>query len=976
MLKKAIALFCFLFFLIQLNAQTLPFEKYTSKNGLVSDRITAIAQDDKGFMWFGSYFGISMYDGVQFKKANLPIQQQNKYVTSLLSANKKIYAGFLFGGGLAEFENGQTRSYFIKGKDSVAANDFVCMYDNGDGSILLGNTAGQLYSFKNGSFSFLYNLPINAGLYPHSIQKDKFNSIWVGSEQGLYVLPQPYRKVFHLFPKDNVFSLTKSKNEIWLARTNGVSTTIQSASGLDIDKIVDLKTQNQLTQIKPSGFYGNRQWGLWLININKGLVNINNGQIRQFNVSIDPTTDINSVFADREGNIWIANEPGVMKISNFTAQAYLFDETAIGSGSLTIGNDSLIWVSNSKALYSITNKGIEKKNLSNAMNRYYGLLHADQNRNLWIGYWDEGLVKARWEKNKLLSADNKTVFKQTKIKAQAVAEDSKGNIWIAGSNGLYHIKEKRVVDFVQPKNILGQPAFITCMSLDEENKILWLGDNANGVIKLKMEEGPNGLYKYRELDFITSRHGLKDTYIRSILADKKNHLWIGTRFGGIYKVENRNKQNAVTHLNKEANLSCNRISDIVMQDTTAVWFASCDGLYNYQYATNAWAHLNTSDGLLNAEIFSLEYDEKRQSIWALSAQGVTRLNTHTEKIETKPLVSITSVTIPGKSEPLALISKSPVRFSSGNNSIRIDFAGASFIDEKKITYKYILEGHDKVCSDQTFTNNVTYASLPPGKYHFKVMTANARGIWSGEVAGFEFEIVMPFYKRTWFVILCIAFIFLMAYFIRLQQLKQRFKIEKLRLSIAKDLHDDVGATLGSITILSKTATRKLDKKHATEEVLPIFDKISQSAKDTLDAMDDIVWSINPDKDSFHDLTIRMREFAIPLLEAKEITFSFETVGSNDKVIPMDLRRNAFLIFKESIHNVLKHANAAHVNIKILATDTFAIEIKDDGNGFEISSPTQRNGLRNMQSRAKEVKGRVEVVSSKDGTSIQFKAPLR
>src|SRR3954467_15214453 len=128
-------------------SQTLPYEKYTSKTGLISDRITAIAQDDNGFMWFGSFFGICRYDGIKFQKIPLPQGQQNKYVNFVAPAGNRIYAGFLFGGGLAECDKGQVRAHFIKGRDSSFANEFTCMYDNKDGSIFLCNTANQLYKF-------------------------------------------------------------------------------------------------------------------------------------------------------------------------------------------------------------------------------------------------------------------------------------------------------------------------------------------------------------------------------------------------------------------------------------------------------------------------------------------------------------------------------------------------------------------------------------------------------------------------------------------------------------------------------------------------------------------------------------------------------------------------------------------------------------------------------------------------------------
>ena len=289
----------------------------------------------------------------------------------------------------------------------------------------------------------------------------------------------------------------------------------------------------------------------------------------------------------------------------------------------------------------------------------------------------------------------------------------------------------------------------------------------------------------------------------------------------------------------------------------------------------------------------------------------------------------------------------------------------------------MLQGYDRQWSDPVMTNNVNYASLPPGKYVFMVMASNAKDEWSDKPATFSFEIIMPVYKRPWFIFTLIILIILIAYFIRVQQMNQRFKIEKLRLNIARDLHDDIGSTLGSINLLSKTATRRLDKNVSAEEITPVFEKIGRSAENTLEAMDDIVWSINPEKDKVEDVVIRMREFAIPLLEAKDIEFSFVVEGAKDIAIPMHLRRNAFLIFKELIHNIIKHSEAGKVVIRLQADNNrLKLQVTDNGKGFDPGAPTRRNGLKNMTSRAEMVGGNVRFATSDNGTETLFEAPIR
>ncbi|HEX6334068.1 MAG TPA: triple tyrosine motif-containing protein, partial [Flavisolibacter sp.] len=291
-------------------------------------------------------------------------------------------------------------------------------------------------------------------------------------------------------------------------------------------------------------------------------------------------------------------------------------------------------------------------------------------------------------------------------------------------------------------------------------------------------------------------------------------------------------------------------------------------------------------------------------------------------------------------------------------------------------YRYRLTGYDSDWSDPVPVNSVNYASLPPGNYVFEVTAMNARGQWSTAPARFSFRIVLPFYRRAWFLVLVFCALLYIVYLVRLQRLKHRYKIEKIRLHIARDLHDDVGATLGSINLLTKTATRKLQKETAPHDVIPIFEKIGDSAEHTLEAMDDIVWSINPEKDTLHDLVTRMREFAIPLFESRDIDFHYDIQVKEHDRIAMNLRRTIFLIYKEAVHNIVRHSHATVVNIGISCQPhSFSMSIADNGKGFDPLAPTARNGLKNMHKRSEGVKGNLEISSGDGGTRIHFQCRI-
>jgi signal transduction histidine kinase/streptogramin lyase len=960
-----------------LSAQVVPHVKYTSKDGLIADRITAIAQDEKGFMWFGSYFGICRYDGVRFEKINLPAGQQNKYVTSLLNANGKMYAGFLFNGGLAEYANGKINAYFVRGKDSSFANEFVCMTGDGNGNILLANTSRQVYRFSKGNFTLLHQLQLPGGSYPRQMVKDRNGALWLATERGLYILPPPHTEARAFFREDNILSLAKDpEGNVWISRLNGKSTTVQKAKGYQNGNIVELTNVSQPQNVMPVAFTGNLSRGLWQVDGNKGLSNTGSSGTSYFKVPIDLTTDINTLFSDRESNLWIANEPGVIKVTNFSIQTYPFREIAAAGGVLNLANDTTVRASNSKSLYTITPTGIRKQHVIQQNPSYLGSLLTDRQKNLWIGLWEGGVIKTKAFNGNVTTEKSFMHHNGTAIKGNALVEDSKGNIWAAGANGIFRINGNKVVEQYVPVSSSGAPAFIICMALDEESRSLWVGDNASGITRVRYDLKPDGSCTYSIQSHITAKEGLTDTYIRSIFFDQRKNLWAGTRYGGIFRITQNGNAFTVRDCNKEAGITCTRVTAITGQDSSAVWFATCDGVFRYNHVNNHWSHFNTSNGLLNAEVFDVLPDAKNNCVWALTSEGVTRFRPDASLPSTLPLINITAVQVLGKTDSTALISVTGKRYSSSQNSIGFVFSGMSFIDEKGVRYRYILEGYDDDWHGPTPTNSVNYASLPPGKYRFKVMASNVHGQWSDGLATFDFEIVMPFYRRPWFIFLAITLVLFIVYIIRIQRLKQRYKIERLRLTIARDLHDDIGSTLGSINILSQTATRKLKKNAVTEEITPIFQKISHSAENTLEAMDDIVWSINPDKDKLHDLLIRMREFAIPLLEARNIPFSFEADGPSALPLPMNLRRNAFLIYKESIYNILKHAGATEVSIRIDAGTNFSMEIRDNGKGFNQEMRSDRNGLKNMKSRAASVNGNIEIRSSPQGTAVHFSAPVR
>jgi len=216
------------------------------------------------------------------------------------------------------------------------------------------------------------------------------------------------------------------------------------------------------------------------------------------------------------------------------------------------------------------------------------------------------------------------------------------------------------------------------------------------------------------------------------------------------------------------------------------------------------------------------------------------------------------------------------------------------------------------------------------------------------------------------------FIVLSFFIYRNYRTRQQLKLQTLRNKIASDLHDDVGSTLSSISIFSQMAQQQ------SKEVIPLLETIEESSKKMLDAMADIVWTINPENDQFEKIILRMRSFAYELLGAKKIDFEFLAGDDVAKMkLPMDVRKNLYLIFKEATNNMVKYAEANKAMFAIKGEkNNLSMLIRDNGKGFDTNQSAKGNGLKNMKKRAEEIKGQLTIDSLPgNGTTIQLSVAL-
>ena len=216
----------------------------------------------------------------------------------------------------------------------------------------------------------------------------------------------------------------------------------------------------------------------------------------------------------------------------------------------------------------------------------------------------------------------------------------------------------------------------------------------------------------------------------------------------------------------------------------------------------------------------------------------------------------------------------------------------------------------------------------------------------------------------------------LGYAVHAYRVTRLLEIERLRTRIASDLHDDLGSSLSQISILSEVLRTHLRSPEA--HVADPLSRIGTLSRESVDSMSDIVWAIDPVRDTPVHLLQRMRRVANELLGTAGVQLRFDSSGDASPHLNADVRRHVFLIFKEILNNIVRHADATAVSVDVTVTSRqLLFTVTDDGRGFDTARAAEGQGLRSMQRRASSLGGSLEVTSSPaTGTRVTFMLPVR
>ena len=926
-----------------------------NSNSISSNSITSISEDKFGHIWVGTFKGLNMLSIKESKQSTLSFQNKldikfTKIVFDKTNPQLEIFSR-IDNFPLADWRS----SNFYPDENGIvwvsAQGKLFQIFVHNNETYEIKNMEIENYKYPSDKTDFLSKyvqsfIPIPEERKFYMLFSNGVTEVSTKDNSIHFLNPKDNRKYIYTYPicrdkENNLYTGINNQLEVFNAKKNGWNKI--SSYDKNLSQYLDFISCSYL----------DKGGNIWIGTQGYGILKYNNS-FKIFN-----TTENVSINYMSPGN---NNEP--LFIKNPMEELFYAHDVKNGISYAPINKNNFKLQKGGHHLNAKTKSIIQDKDGSYWIGRI-GLYHYEPKLKKTSYYWDKyddvfplyddykgnllfgntnGLVI--FDKSKKTSVEYPFPIKSNEGPydfLQAIFKDSDGIIWLATLKGLFSFDEKKL-KWSHFKNIPGKInslsydiIFSLCPDPIQPNEFLWIGTKGGGLNKFEKSTGTFERFGIKE--------GLPNDVIYGIINDADNNLWMSTNYG---------------------------LSKLILKNKTFVNYTEKDGLQGNEFNRNAFC--KTEDN----------------TIFFGGLNGFNYFNPR--KIVSNPIASniiISSIKInytlqDFKNKTTSIITK-PVYFTKEislnhtQNNIAIEFSSLDFNTLKNNKYEYKLEGYDVNWIQSGIDNKATYTNLNPGEYVFLVRRKNNNGNLNEKTAQLNIQIFAPWYNTWWFKICSISFLISMIYFIYRYRINQLKKIQKIKNDISKDLHDDVGANLSTISIFAEIAS---DPQKTKEEIQKITNKILSFSNTSQESMSDIIWMIDSKNDTFLKLISRIEGIYKEFIENNntQVVFKYDAEIENLKLTTIQIK-SIYLIFKEAINNINKYAQATKVEITILKKKKYIeMKIVDNGIGFEIdkiitNDNLNGNGLKNMKLRAKEINGDLKIMSSKnEGTQIILTFP--
>jgi ligand-binding sensor domain-containing protein/signal transduction histidine kinase len=982
-------------------ATPLLVRTWQSDEGLPDNRVQAITQTPDGYLWVGTGKGVARFDGVQFTTVDIKkaFGMKSAFVTALCSDRSGAFWIGSDGGGLARL-GADGLSLFTK-TNGLTGDRVMVICESRDGSIWIGATTGVSH-YQNGKFTSYTAKDGLVSNFIRDIHEDSAGNIWIATAGGLNCLNGKGIKCFGATNGLPAFSLRKifedDKGRLWIGSDNGMILWHDHRFYTDNTRF---GLANEIVSCFCEDEGGNLLAGTY-----NGLNQFREGCfINEFNSDGLPFGRINTLFRDRSGILWAGTQEGLCRLvpkrfNSLTTKQGLTHNNVMSvledhSGNMWLGT----WGGGLDEMRD--GQIITCTAATNGLfNDLCLAICEDQDGSLWIGEDFNGGL-AHLKNGHLVCYNGKDGLLYAAIRV--IHEDRSGNLWIGTSLGLSCLKQGKFINYTVKDGLTGDVIRAMC---EDQTGRLWIGTDS-------------GLCCWWQGHFerFTTKSGLSDNLIRALYEDAAQNLWIGTGTGGL----NRYKNGHFTAYTTREGLFSDEIFAILEDDYGCLWMSCSQGIFRVEKQNLdeldcgkrkriASIAYGKADGMVSTTCSGVAqpagWKSRDGRLWFATSKGLISFNPGEIKInKTPPPVYVEQVNADrtrfGSASPLSwnvaqtrvidplayLSTSTPIQIPSGHGRLEFHYTALELQTPEKIRFRYRLEGVDSQWIDAQTRRAAYYENLSPGTYIFQVMADDNDGYW--HQAGTSLAIVLlPYFWQTWWFETLLA-LAIMAGWIsavryltgkkltrKLKQLEQQNAVERERSRIARDMHDDLGARLSEIVLNGRCAAKT---NLSPEETRRFAGKMTETARELVDSLDAIVWAVNPKNDSLDKFADYISEYVQSYLETAALRCSLDIPAAVlNYPLSSEARHNLYLVTKEALHNIVKHAQASHVRFHLRVADsTLFASIEDDGRGFiQETGVHWGNGLESMASRIQSLGGSLDLLAHPGaGTRVHFQIPL-
>ncbi|TSJ48173.1 ligand-binding sensor domain-containing protein [Fluviicola chungangensis] len=977
------------------------FMNYGVEDGLCEAICSGISQDNRGFYWISTRGGISRFDGTHFKS----------YYPSELLGDKQV------------LDN--SRVFF-----EISPNRMFVTLGNGQ-AFILNCISQEFVPVKSLQDRFCMN-----------IKRMPQNQFLVSSTDTVFILdaslkveesivPPLKQKGFgiHMEMLDNFRYLVSSPKEFFIFdfRTRH----FQSFKP-------ELPQDGLFNTGYELSYVDRLHKRIYFLNFFKGLIETDYQGKQLFNwnsqmLQKDLCGLLNQIIPDPDNKqmVWVSGNNGIAHLNLISRQATAFRPDPIIPFSLACGSVTGLFVDRDQNLWATTYKGVSVLNKNSTLIDEWDLqtspdaplmsmcrisehellavkfgtgVYRISDKSSHFEPFHEKELKDSWfvfrDGDRLVHGGRGTVLKMVNLRSDHISDltflkpyfkqselvclgfvSSTGDWWFSGNMGgglvRYNPVSKQVVHFSRNQKSFSGSYFTSCS--EAPNGDIWFSSNKTMVLTHWIKASD----RFEEIDFGKIFEKQYQSIIQSLAADIQGNIWIGFEGTGLvcYHVQSGKTD---FYANKQG-IPSNYVYNLVFDDRQRLWVGTRKGLACLGTDRKTVQYFGLANGFPSEHFDqSSWFDADEGKLWIASDNYLLRffpdqlLKTENRKLQ----IFLDEFLVSNQKQ--VLDSEKMYDFRPDQNTIQFTFSTLNPLGKQQIEYSYLLEGSDEKWISLGTNSSVIFPTLPSGTYRFH-LRAKIPGTkkWSYLKDPVRFEIATPWFRSWWFkavvILVSAILIFLVTriYFQRKIE-KQRAILERQRAvqnerdRIAYDMHDDLGSGLTKISYLSKEAIRK-DANRAE------LDRINETSVELVKNMSELIWAMKVENDSLADLMSYLRHYAMEYFETSRIAVQMELEEfEEDRQISGEIRRQVFLIFKEALHNIVKHAQTERVLISIRVKERLSIRIIDYGTGMKPEAERNRsgNGMKTMLERTRRLKGKMELKNSENGVELNFEIPLQ